>query len=523
MGIYLSKLPWYNSDNIWVTGFILYGGRYLVDNDLLDYFREIEEPGNFNALLRSANGHFSVVIRSGNEIWAATDRLRNYPLFYSSINGEFMISDDCYKLADMQSVIQFDHDAVSSFSGAGYVINNRTLIKDVFQVEAGSCIISSYGEVTSYYFNDLNEEINCKDINSGAEILAKLINTTFKDHLTAVKNKFIAVPLSGGYDSRLIAAMIARYHPDNVLCYTYGIKNNHEVAPARETAKRLGLPWINIVYDSSLIKDFMNDGFFDEYYPYISNLSSMFFLQEYFAVRYLKGNRLIPDNCVFMPGFAGDFLAGSYLTSEMNTTMGEDKISELIFRNYFRLTEFTAEKKADLIKYITEGIPGHKNEAWKVIEEWDIKEHQAKFIVNSARIFTFFGFDYVLPLWDIRLIDYCMNLPFSMRNNRKLYDLMLREYIYKDFNLNFKNEISPKLINRRIQRIKEKIKPLLPGKIRDLFINTESLIFYDKITEVLLSDIDPELIHPPRQPNFYNSYITQYYLLKTYEKFKNQG
>ena len=49
-------------------------------------------------------------------------------------------------------------------------------------------------------------------------------------------------------------------------------------------------------------------------YPYVSGLSSMFFMQEYFAVKYLKESHIIPDDSVFIPGFSGDVLAGSHLS-----------------------------------------------------------------------------------------------------------------------------------------------------------------------------------------------------------------
>lgn len=95
MKISLSKLKWYNNEKIWVTGFIRIGNRYLKNTELLNHFSEIETITDFEQALKTANGQFSVIIKTPDEIWAATDRLRNNPLFYTRLNNTNIISDDC--------------------------------------------------------------------------------------------------------------------------------------------------------------------------------------------------------------------------------------------------------------------------------------------------------------------------------------------------------------------------------------------------------------------------------------------
>jgi asparagine synthase (glutamine-hydrolysing) len=520
MNIFLSKLPWYNNDNVWATGFIRTEEKYLIKDELLNYFTGIDTLFKFEQILKTANGQFAVIIKSSGEIWAATDRLRNYPLFYTNYNNQFIISDDCYKLAGMQSEKQFNSNAVYFFLATGYVINDLTLINNIYQVEAGQYMILGESFSRNFYYDPNCEPIIDKDLETGAKELKKIISDIFKGHLKALNNRFIAIPLSGGFDSRLIAAMCAAYHPENVLCYTYGIRNNPEVAPAKETAKRLGLKWINIVYDSGLIKEFLHDGFFEDYYPYASNLSSMCFLQDYFAVRYLKENNLVPDNCIFMPGFSGDMLAGSHLIPAMKNKMDKNQVARLIFREYFGLVKLGNQKKSNVIKFLVDKIPSGKYETWKVIETWDIKERQAKFVVNSAKVFSFFGYEYVLPLFDNMLLDFFSNLPFNLKLNKKLYDHVLTEYLFKDLNLNLKNEINSLPSQKAFQRFKERLKPLLPNKMRNLFIQLQSPVLYDEITKLMLEEFGHNPIIPPKQSNYYNSYITQWYLLKTQEHLK---
>jgi len=522
MKLFLSKLPWYNRDDIWVTGFIFTEEAFLREADLADYFSGITTVADFENRLKSANGQFSVVIEKETIIWAATDITRSWPLFYTKIDGEYLLSDDCNRLAAERKENQFDPVSYNCFLASGYTINDRTLVKDIFQVEAGSIAILASDVKSHFYHNPAQDKSSDKDLQTGTEELTRLLESTFQRYFSALKDMFIAIPLSGGYDSRLVALMASKYHPENILCYTYGRKDNHEVALAMESAKRLRLNWINIVYSGELIRDFIHDNYFEKYYPWVSELTGMFFLQEYFAVRYLKQNRLIPDNTVFISGYSGDFIAGSYLTPAMRRTMEGREIAGLIFKEYFRLVNLKVKDKNGICELIEERIPPGKLEAWKVIESWDMKERHAKFIVNSAKVFSWFGYDYVFPLWDKQLVDYMLPLPFELRMDRKLYEHTLRDNIFRVNDLNLDNETNPSPFKKSFQRLKDKVKPMLPGKIRDQFLSPLNHILYDEITAILKEDIDPALLIPPAQPNFYNSYIIQWYLAKTAEKLRLQ-
>ncbi len=513
MKLLLSKPGWHRKGNLLVTGFIRDGARYLEDESLAGFFASATTPGDFEKCLREANGFFSVIIEKEGEIWVAVDRLRTHPLFYVREEGGFVIGDDGHELLRLKQVRELDSTAWNSFLASGYVINNLTLCRDIFQVEAGSFIILNREVTAVFYHRSSSEpEINI-DKKEAAGILTEKLHQVFTYHFSALKHKFIAIPLSGGYDSRLVAAMASTYHPENLICYTYGAKENPEVAPAREVSRRLGLRWINIIYDEELIKGFHREALFQEYFPYVSNLTGMFFLQDYFAVKYLKENSVVPPDTVFMSGYSGDFIAGSYLTPDMNKKLDVNDIARIILREYFRLIKPGREQKQDLLKAISARIdPGIP--AWKIIEEWDMKERHAKFIVNSAKLYPFFGFSYVFPLWDNDLVDFMLNLPWTLRFDRKLYEHVLRDKIFREKGLNLEHETNPKPVQKSMQRFRESVKEYIPRKLVNIIIKQASPIFYDEITSLLRQDMDPGKLIAPRQSNYYNSYIVQWYLQK---------
>ncbi|MBN2862692.1 MAG: hypothetical protein JXN62_05995 [Bacteroidales bacterium] len=508
-------LSWFTKNDIWVTGFLRIGNRYIRNEEMVDYFQRVQTISDFKRKLISANGQFSVVIRRNDEIWAAVDRLRNYPLYYTLIDCEFAIGDDSYLVAGMLQDKYLNNEARSSFLSAGFTPNNLTLVDKVFQIEAGSYVVFGRSAKIAFYHDASDGNIVNQNIFEAGSALYKLINNVFSANLEALSDKFIVIPLSGGFDSRLIAAMCSKYHTGKILCYTYGSADNPEVQPAAEIAQRLGLKWINIVYNKELIKDFLIDGFFNDYYPYVSGLSSMFFMQEYFAVRYLKNSGLIPDDSVFMPGFSGDVIAGSHLIPVMKKKMNRKQITNIIFREYCRMIHLSVTDRTSLINLIAQRIPTECSNPWRVFETWDMKERQAKFIVNSAKVWRFFGFEYVIPLWDYNLVKFFSELPFEFKLYKKLYDMVLKETIFRDTGLNLKYEISATPTQIRVQRIKESVKPVFPRIFRNLLIDRRSPICYDEITKLLINDLGSDNFKNPVQLNYFNSYISQWYIFKT--------
>ena len=523
MKFILSKYKWFIWGDIRVTGYIFYEGRFLRDKELLDFFSGIGTVEALKSRLHNANGQFSVIVDRGSEAWLATDRIRNWPLFYSRIGGQFVVSDDCGRLAGLKEKLSFNEASYNSFLTCGYTLNNLTLVKDIFQVEAGGLTVLTDVAKDIFYYNSSEEESVFRDFPTAVREFREILEITFREYFIALQDRFIALPLSGGYDSRLVALMASEFHPDNVLCYTYGRADNPELKLAEETALRLNLKWMPVIYDEKLIKDFIHDDFFSRYYDWVSDLTGMFFMQEYFSVRHLKQNKLIPDHTVFISGYSGDFIAGSYVTPSLRGTLSQEKLSDHIAKNYFRLVVTDRQTKRDIAGQIAEKIPPGGSNGWRTVESWDMKERHAKFIINSAKVFSFFGYEYIFPFWDNKLVDYMLPLPFDLRNDRRLYEHVLRDCLFAEKNLNLENETNPHPVRKSLQRLKEDVKPYIPRWLRNIFINDYNAISYDIITREFRLDMNSSEIIKPRQSNYYNSYIVQWYLKKCAERYGISG
>jgi len=523
MKLLLSKYAWHNQDDIYVTGFIRQGTRYLKDAELAGYFQTAATPAQFCDLLLRVSGQFAVVLLRGDEAWIATDRLRSIPLFY--YNSETtIISDSAYTLFNEIPCPEINEDEVTTFISMGFTLNNDTLIDGICQVETGSMVVLNREKTAVFYHKVATSAIYERSIDICSVELHTLLEDIFRSNFLALRDKFIALPLSGGYDSRLIALMCRKYHPDRVLCYTYGSENNPEFAPAEEIARRLGFPWVKIVYNENLIEGFVDDPVFEKYYKYASEFGSMFFMQEYFAVKYLRDEKLLPEDTYFVPGHAGNIIGGDHLVQSLKKSINtERELTKEILRIFSYLLKLTKSEKEKICSQISKKISISNNKVWTVFENWDIKERQSKFIVNSASVYNYFGYQYIIPYWESALIDFFSHVPFDFKINKTVYKHTLINLFFEPAGLNLTKELYPSSFQLMLINIKKRIKKILPSFIVTFLIDHRSLVFYDGISKHLINDGGRKNFKVPPESNNYNSYLTQWYMIKVRESVtKNQ-
>ena len=86
------------------------------------------------------------------------------------------------------------------------------------------------------------------DSESSVEELSDTFNQilleAFERFIETLRGRQVVVALSGGVDSRLVAAILKHFKYDNVLCFTYGVIGNREAQGARKAAELLGYRWM---------------------------------------------------------------------------------------------------------------------------------------------------------------------------------------------------------------------------------------------------------------------------------------
>ncbi len=504
---------WCIKGNTHVKGYIFDEKNNLFkDRELAAYFEGVQDQDHLLEKIRHANGLFSVIIEHGNKIMAAVDRSRSFPLFYTLKNNDIIISDRVEPILEKLDSGKEDELASAVFLAAGYVTGNRTLIENIFQVQAGEYIFFSSGKIIrDFYHNFIPEEITEAPEDKLADNFIKCMESICERTGKILKDKVAVVPLSGGYDSRLVVSVLKKTGINDVICFTYGRKSNYEVNLSKKVAEKLGYKWLYVEYNDDLIKGYLDSPLFREYFRYSANYSSMFFMQEYFALKFLHENKLVPENSVFMPGHSGDVLAGGHLWQDIKEKTNLRRLAGLIYDKNYVLNKPPGKLRKILIGEIYKNISGSRF-PFAVFQNWELKERHAKFIVNSAGIYDYFGYEYFMPLWDLDFLDFFTTLPYRHRIFKNFYNDVLREQIFHTLELNFDSDILPSRGLIRMQLYKNEVKKYIPEIIKKPFYHHPDRFYYKEITAYMIDDLKKRKYKVNTRVQYANAYIVEWYL-----------
>lgn len=455
-------LPWnhsiHNSSECWWKGELYYINKLINIRELIDHIhincRSLTpDIWDIISILRELNGSFSFILETTHFVLCVVDRIRSIPLFFSKHNNHLIISDDANYLKERINAT-FIAKYGSEFLATGYVTGSETLFEGIFQLQTGEFLIFDKKQENfsiHRYFHYLHgnyssdsEELIIKRLD---EVIVGVFNRLI--NATVHQGKPIVIPLSGGIDSRLIVMILKRLGVENVICFSYGKAGNYEANISKKVADTLGYPWYFVEYTTKIWNECYHSNEMRAYERYAGNLSSLPHIQDYVAVKILKDEGKIPENAAFVPGHTGDMISGGHIPINIEEIPYNlnSCINHLLQRHY-SLWNWKAQKNKELEATFKErigkslgNIQIHDMESFaNYIDFFNFNERQAKFIVNSVRIYEFFGYEWKIPLWDTEIIDFFLKVPLSMR---------LNQYIYKKY----VNDITSKLNNKDLLQI----------------------------------------------------------------------
>lgn len=510
---------WYKNYRINFKGYFYIDDIFYQKEEALSFFNSISKKEEFKAIISKLNGTFTVIFTLDDTTFIYTDITRSFPLFYIKQKNELFLSDNIYYLKSKFNINAFDSLSLIELRASNHTYGNRTLLKYVYQTQASELLEIENDKIVSsnlqYHYSIQKESIlGYQQLKKNA---FKTFENSFKRFVKSLNNRPVAIPLSGGYDSRLIAVFLKKYNYKNVICYTYGRKDSFEIENSKKTAQQLGFKWYFVEYNEKLIDNFLNSSSFKNYVQYAGKLSSMPNLQEYFAVKSLKERQLIANDSIFVPGYAGDLLGGSQYLKVIPKNLMSFEIIDLIFEKKIinqPLDKVNKEKLTNLYEktifedniVLSNSIPS------SVFEDIDIKEKIAKYIFNSASFYTFFDYEFRFPFWDNELLDFFKEVPITYKYNKILFDDVLIDKYFKPFNVHFEKEHQPKPQSFLLQKIKKQIKPFLPKFIKEKKVSYNDWNNYKIITAKMLIFLESKDVKVTRTYNDYNEIVSQWYI-----------
>jgi len=427
--------PWIKTEGknlkCWLKGDLFYNDTIMSGQEILSLFSSLISSCDINHsalkdLLIGFKGSFAFVVETPDGHVCVVDRIRSIPLFYAKTDTQFIISDDANYIKD-EIKPSFNENNGAEFLVTGYVTGHETLFDEIYQMRGGEYLCCSGIDcniTTSFYHRFWHENFFSTSLEELLKPLDEVFIHVFQQLIASTKEKGlqIVVPLSGGLDSRIIVAMLKRLGVDDVICFSYGKKGNHEAEISQEVAEALGYQWYFVEYTNDKWYQCCRSEEMSAYERYAGNLVSLPHIQDFLALHELQKEGKIPKKSVFFPGHCGNLIAGDCLPKKILEMSPQNKqfITYALHEHYL-LWPWNENGGGELetlfrrrIQKAVGDIAIHDAESLaNVIEYFNENERQAKFIVNSVRVYEFFGYEWRIPLWEAE--DFFLKVPLQYR------------------------------------------------------------------------------------------------------------
>ena len=427
---------YYESETGFLTGTALSKtGQMLSEETLMNYVASFDTANDLAQALPDLNGFYAFAVRKNGDLVAAVDRIRSIPLFYGQKGDDFFVSDAAEWVREQVGDTQMDPIAKEEFLGCGYVTGPDTLFPNVKQLQAGELLEMrssgfDVGSNTQRYYRYVHhypvQSITEEDLlRSHQGMMENIIDRLIR----FAAGRTIVIPLSGGHDSRLIALMLKKAGYPNLVAFSYGRPGNHEADISKQVADSLGIHWEFVEYSNELWREWYESPEMKANFDMAGNLSSLPHIQDWPAVWAFKKEGRIPPNSIFVPGHSADLPAGSRSKSVPDLYLGgasSERLINAIIEYHYSLYDWSKgkgklysffEKK---ILEVLDSLDQYPDQS-SAFESWDISERQPKFIVNSLRVYEFFGYDWWIPFWDKEFMDYWCQVKPEKRFRQSLY------------------------------------------------------------------------------------------------------
>lgn len=251
------------------------------------------------------SGMFSFAIWDNikEEIVIARDPLGIKPLYYNFIDNKLSF---CSELKALMKSKQFDcelnYEAINSYLLSGYFHEPNTIIKNIYQLESGHCIVFNKNAFSKIDYTKSNVVKNNRDINKEEtlEIIKDSFEKSIKHHLES--DVPIGIFLSGGIDSTSVLSVASQFSEVNTLSIGFEEKKWDESHIAKNISKYYKSNHHELIIKENDVMECLDDFISTIDQPTVDGINT------YFISRF--SNQL--GFKVVLSGLGGDELFGGY-------------------------------------------------------------------------------------------------------------------------------------------------------------------------------------------------------------------
>jgi len=217
---------------------------------------EIFDNGKYDeSFYRGLNGHFSLIVidKFSDRIRLVSNRSGGNRLYFTHIDGELIIANRLKRLRRFLDVAELDPVGLKELTGYRWTTGERGLLSRVTQLPPGQwCDVDLTGraEWGGYWQLPRRHQAPQATIPGQANTTEDMLGRVICDAIRPGGR--VAVLLSGGVDSSVLAAIARNYVPGLVaLSHASPEHGNPELATAMEFSRQLGIEHRVIEIDDS--------------------------------------------------------------------------------------------------------------------------------------------------------------------------------------------------------------------------------------------------------------------------------
>jgi asparagine synthetase B (glutamine-hydrolysing) len=449
------------------------------------------------------NGLFSAAFynKENQTLKLITDRYGFRPVYYYFNKKEnyFIFSSDINDLSENVFVKkQINWDAWANFFNLGYNLGNETGFKDILLVPPGSILTFKNGMIYfEKYWNISDIEVKknmkyCEAVDGCADLFIQSIK---RRNIDTKNNK--AVFLSGGFDSRLIAAELKN---QGAVFQTYTTRGFTPIDEERERARKISEAL-------GVRNTFVNlpvNNFFKDFWKRANYLTGYETCLHQWILPLVDS---IPENInINYDGIGGDIITKGYISASGFTEKDFEKEPELeqfsikILNNKVNKNNFLNKKilkrmgEFSVVDSIKNELSNYKKTENMITCFYLMNRTRRSIALSPFKVIAYKGIESFCPYMDNDFFDFAMSIPVKLKlKNNLRKDIMkkicpaLESVSTTNYKIKKRNQYYPNDINYYTQKREHLRHNIYEHYIKNNWIFSNTKTFPRVLKEISLS------------------------------------
>jgi asparagine synthase (glutamine-hydrolysing) len=403
-----------------------------------------------DSFVNSLNGDFALAIWDSNKrrLLLCRDRIGVKPLYFTMQKGVFIFASEIKSILKHALISpELDMDSMQEFFSNLFIPGERTMFKDIFELQPGFQLTYENGIATrkQYYNFRFDQGVRGAPHEEQKREFERLFIESLNSRL--ISDVPLGVYLSGGIDSSYMTVKLSENHSD-IHTYSLGFKDKelNEFEYSDAVAKLARTKHIRFLTSEKNFPDIVDKVIwhFDEPPP------QMVSVPQYHLARKAK-----QQISVALLGSGGDeLLAGySHYLSALNCLEHKGIFAKDEYQKnlppHFIASEFkTCNQKPILDKILINKRDSRENVAKYYLENdypdflskmlyMDFKTHLVSMMNKDDKMNMAFGVEGRFPYLDHRLVNYCLSMSPELKIKNGIGKHILKKLCRRYFSKNF--------------------------------------------------------------------------------------